>query len=111
MVKVIQAVFAPAGVIALYGTPAVALPAPPAGYVNNILGISHAMTYNSTAYTTATKLLYSSGGAKVMEDDAILAAVANYNSPALKSAAPQTVFSTTQALNVTTDALAAAGNS
>jgi hypothetical protein len=109
--RVSQVVLTPTGIFGLYGTPVAVLPAPPLGFVNNILSISHQMTYVSAAYTTATKLLYSSGGAKVLEDDAVLAATGNYNSPALKSAATQTVFSTTQALNLTTDALAATGNS
>ena len=110
MIQSIQAVLIPANIIASYATPIISLPAPPAGFINNILGISHQST-GGTAYTTATKLIYQSGGLKFMEDDAILAATGSYNSPALKSAATQTIFSTTQAVTVTTDAQAATGTS
>jgi len=110
MIQSIQAVLIPANIIGSYAAPITVLPAPPAGFINNILGISH-QTAGGTAYTTASKLLYSSGGTKFMEDDAVLAATGSYNSPALKSAATQTIFSTTQAVTVTTDALAATGTS
>lgn len=111
MVRTIQAILTPTGIIGSFASPATVLPAPPIGFVNNILGISHQMTYNSAAYTTATKLLYQSGGLKFMEDDSVLASTVNYNSPAIKSNSAQTIFSTTQAVTVTTDALAATGNS
>jgi hypothetical protein len=110
MVQAIQAILAPTNIISSYATPITVLPAPPAGFINNILGISH-QTTGGTAYTTASKLLYSSNGTKFMEDDSILASTGVYNLPAIKSSATQTIFSTTQAVTVTTDAQAATGTS
>ena len=37
-------------VLALHATPIIALAAPPAGYINNIFGVSVRVVYNSVAY-------------------------------------------------------------
>ena len=108
--KVIQ--LTPADVYGLNATPKLVLPAPPFGYVNNILGISHDMTFNSAAYTVATELIYgkmSSGQAFI--DSSVLGSTTNRNLPAAKSTTNQTTFSTTKDFFLTTDAVAAIGDS
>lgn len=112
MTRTAQVILAPATIYALSVTRQIALPTPPAGYVNNILAISHGMTFSSAAYTGATKLIYESkSGVNIFEDSAILPAVADAQTPTLKSQATQGIFSTTEALYVTADGVAAAGNS
>lgn len=112
MVQVIQSIYVPTGVISMFAAPVIVLPAPPAGFINNILGISHDMTFVSAAYTTATKFKYGvSDGSDVYEESNCLPSVLNVNLPALKKNSSQSVFSTTKALYVTTDLLAAAGDS
>lgn len=108
----IQAIYTPTILIGAFATPVKVLPAPPAGFVNNILGISHDMTYNSAAYAVASKIIYGkSDGVWVFEDDNVLGATADYNLPGLKKAATQVPFSTTKDFYMTTDAAATTGNS
>ena len=108
--KLIQ--LTPADIYGLYDTPKLVLPAPPIGYVNNILGISHDMVFNSVAYTGATNMRYGVyiGDAVFIEFN-ILSATSNYSSPISKNDGAQTVFSTTKDLFLTTDAVAADGDS
>ncbi len=112
MIQTLQIILDPATVYTLNATPKIALPAPPAGFVNNILGISHDMAFVSAAYVTATKLIYGvSDSSSVFQDSNVMPAVANVNLPAIKTIATQTVFSTTKDLYVTTDHIAATGDS
>lgn len=112
MVKTIQGILSPAQVYGLHATPKVVLPAPPLGFVNNILGVSDNMVFVSASYTGATKLVYgSSDGSSVFQDENILEATGNYNLPALKTNATQVIFSTSEDFYVTTDSVAAAGDS
>lgn len=112
MTRTEQIILAPATVYALSATRQIALPAPPAGYINNILSVSHGMEFVSAAYTGATKLIYESkSGVNIFEDSAMLPAVADAQAGTLKSQATQGIFGTTEALYVTADAVAAAGDS
>ncbi len=111
-VKMIKAIYTPTVLAGAYAAPVKVLPAPPAGFVNNILGVSHDMTYNSAAYTTASKIIYgASDGINVFEDDNVLGATGDYNLPGIKKVATQLPFSTTKDFYMTTDAAAATGNS
>lgn len=112
MIQVKQVTLSPTIILALYATPVVALAAPPSGFVNNILGISHDMTYVSAAYATATKFKYGvSDGTDVYEELNCLPATANVNLPTVKKLSTQSVFSTTKDFYVTTDAAAITGDS
>lgn len=112
MIKTIQAVYAPATVYALNATPKIVLPAPPTGFVNNILGISHDMTFVSAAYVTATKLVYgTSDSTSVFQDSNVLPATVSVNLPAVKTVAAQIIFSTTKDFYVTADHVGTTGDS
>lgn len=57
-IQVKKVTLSPADIIAAFATPQLMLAAPASGYVNNILSITHDMSYNSAPYTTATTLYY-----------------------------------------------------
>lgn len=112
MTKTIQIILTPAMIFALSVTRRVAIPAPPAGFVNNFFCAAHEMDYGSAAYTGATKLIYESeSGTNILEDSAILPATADKETVALKSQATQGTFSTTKAIYVTADGVGADGDS
>lgn len=113
-VKVKKITYTPANIFAMFATPQVVLSAPAAGYVNNILGISHDMVYNSAVYTVATSLLYgynSSLGSNVYNEPNILITAGDVNLPAGIGIAFNGGYSTTKDFKVTTDAAAATGDS
>ena len=102
----------PTIIYGLNATPKLVLPAPPIGYVNNVLGISHDMTFNSAAYTTASSLIYGKANSgEAFIDSSVLGAISNHNLPASKGNSVQTIFSTTKDFFLTTDAVAATGDS
>lgn len=109
--KLIQ--LTPADIYGLYDTPKLILPAPPIGYVNNILGISHDMEFNSSAYHGGSYFIYGKNteANNVFNGYFILNSTHNINLPALKLDASQSIFSTTKDLFLTTDAVAADGDS
>jgi len=125
MIQVKKIIYTPADIFAMFVTPQLVLPAPPAGQVNNIIGVSHDLVFATLAYTVATKILY---GAIVSANNYsfgefyLLAQIVNYNEQASKANYKQDpsvlspnstdcVFSTTKDFFVTTDLQAAAGNS
>lgn len=55
-----EAIYLQAQILVMGDTPIVALPAPPAGYVNVIFSISHYMVYNGIPYTLGGDISYSS---------------------------------------------------
>src|SRR5882757_5553428 len=58
MIIVKDVSFSSAAIIASFVTPQTALAAPAAGYTRNILGITHAYTKVTTAYTVASAIYY-----------------------------------------------------
>ena len=57
-IQVKKVTYTPADIYALFATPQLVLPAPAAGFVNNILGITHDMEFNTAAYTGAIRFDY-----------------------------------------------------
>lgn len=113
MVQVKQVILDPTNIAALNGTPAIALPKPPIGFINNILAISHNMKYVSSPYSGGSQIIYgSNNGTSVLVDSSVLGATGNYNLPAQKPGSGRpTIFSTTEDFYVTTDAAATGGDS
>jgi hypothetical protein len=114
MIQVKKITYSPADIIAMFVTPQLVLPAPAAGYVNNIIGISHDLVFNTLGYTVATEIWYGwqlSAGTTVFTGRFILDRIANTNIPCLDGQASQTPFSTTKDFYVTTDVQAATGDS
>ena len=112
MTRTAQIILSPATIYALSVTRQIALPAPPTGFINNILAVSHGMTFATGAYTGATKLIYESkSGVNIFEDSVMLPAVADAQAATLKSQATQGIFGTTEALYVTADGVGADGDS
>lgn len=113
-IRVKKVTMNPAYIMGMFATPQIVLPAPAAGYINNILGVSHDMVYNSAAYTVAAAIRYGSTGPGiryVFFDNVILASTVDSNMPIQKFSATLTSFSTTKDFYVTTDAAAATGDS
>ena len=114
MIQVKKVTFTPADIFAMYVTPQLVLPAPPAGMVNNILGVTHDLVFNTLAYTGANSLRYFSN---IAVDDTIitglyeLISIVNRNLPGKQTDGLYLPFSTTKNFYVTTDAQAATGDS
>lgn len=114
MIKVKKKTLTPAQVIACFTVPIIVLDAPASNYVNNILGISHELTFNTAAYTGATHLYYDliRPGVTIIAADSILTAGGDVCYPASKAlSTSQLPTSTTNDLFVTTNAQAATGDS
>lgn len=114
MVVVKKVTLTPAAIVAMFAVPLKVLNAPPANKINNILAISHDMTFATAAYTGALRFYYGNNAAlalKVFFEENTLSSAVNVNLPAQKGIASETVFSTTKDFYVTTDALAATGDS
>lgn len=104
----------PANIYALFAAPQIVLPAPSSGYVNNIVGLSLSMEYNSAAYTTASAFQFgkTAGGVVVVaEDTYCLPATADVNVPVFKGNTSQLPFTTEADFYITTNAAAADGDS
>jgi hypothetical protein len=113
-IKVKKITYTPADIYAMNGAPQLVLAAPAAGYANAILGISHNMVYNSAAYTVAQYLyynIYPGNGANPFEDSYTLQFTNDISIASAKQFAANSVYSTQNALYVTTDAVAATGDS
>ena len=95
----------------MFGTPQLALPAPAAGYTNNIYGITHDLD-KTTADSVASEMYYGRGVADsfyAFFDFWSLQANADLNIPLAKTAgSSDSVFTTTKDLYVTTNSQAAA---
>lgn len=112
MAKTVQVILAPATIFALSVTRVVALPAPPAGFINHILGVSNDMDYGTAPYIGATNLIYESEeGTDIFTDATTLPATADKQVPALKAQATQGLFSTTKALYIKANAVGSVGDS
>ena len=88
MIAVKKITYVPADIFAMNGAPQLVLAAPPAGYVNNILGISHDMTFNSAAYTVATTFRYGAvnlAAGSIFGEDACLGAITDRSVPAWRN--------------------------
>ena len=125
MIKIKKVTYQPADIYAMNAVPQLVLQAPAAGKGRTILGITHDMEFETAAYTGAALLLYGTDPAnwQTFVDTKTLAAVGNINQPALRtsvqdlsgfsgelrhSASP---FTTVKDFYVTTDGLAATGDS
>ena len=114
MIQVKKITYAPSDIYAMFGTPQNVLPAPDAGYVHNILGITHEMTFNTLAYSGASSFHYGVEDLQnipVFTEDRVLAEENNYAQPSLKPDANATPFSTTKDFYVTVDFEATTGDS
>ena len=114
MIKVKKITYTPANIVAMFATPQIVLPAPPSGYVNNIMAISHELVFGTAAYTGGSFLFYDllRPGLTIISDGTMLPAGGNMSLPANKaSASTQLIASTTKNLYVTTDLLCATGDS
>src|SRR3990167_6747404 len=93
--------YSTADVIAMFGTPQLALPAPAAGYTNNIYGITHDLD-KTTADSVASEMYYGRGVAGsfyAFFDFWSLQANADLNIPLAKTAgSSDSVFTTTKDL-------------
>jgi hypothetical protein len=104
----------PAQIYALFVTPYVALAAPPAGYVNNILGVSIDKVYNTLAYAVATTLGFgvrNMPANAVFQDGNVLAGTADYAVAVQNPSGWAGFFSTEEDFIIQTDATATTGNS
>lgn len=113
-IQVKKITYTPADIIAMGTVPQIVLPAPPAGYVNNILGISHEMTFNTASYTIVNILLYSTQTTTanyVFIDDVFLTATSDISLPIQKSIGGQAIFSTIKDFIIYTNGIAATGDS
>ncbi len=113
-IQVKKVTFTPAAVYLLNAVPAIALAAPAAGFVNNILGITEKLVFNSFAYAGATQVyFYPAGGvdSPTFIDSNSLVTVSDEYFPVSKSSDLNTVLSTDAALMITTDAVASVGDS
>lgn len=111
MIQVHQTSITSAQVLLLNTTPIIVLPTPPVGYINNILGVSINLVYNSVAYATHTTLdvydTFASTALAFFSDALVLARTANSNAPFLKQYDPsQGILSTTGSISI----YVAAGN-
>lgn len=114
MIQVKKITYTPANIYAMFATPQMVLPAPPAGFVNNILSVTHDMTFNTLAYTGAVNFRYGltlNNTVYIFIDNQSLAAIYDINYTLLKQSALAVMFSTTKAFYITTNAAAATGNS
>jgi hypothetical protein len=113
MVQVKQCILDPTQIPALFGTPIVGLPAPPVGFINNILGVTHNMKFATAPYSGGSVIIYgANNGTSVFTDSGVLAASSDYNLPSYKTTSGhQTVFSTTEDFMITTDSAATGGDS
>jgi hypothetical protein len=113
MIKVKQVILTPTQIEALYATPLIVLPAPPTGYVNNILSVTERLDFKTTPYTGVIKTMYqsiNSDGNIIFESEVI----ANHTSillPTVKKITNQTILATTDPIYLTTDATATDGDS
>lgn len=99
-------------VTGIFTIPLAVLDAPASGYVNSILGLSHDMVFVSAAYGTASTIIYRTvSGVTIFSDAQVLANASDFNKSVLKTAASMSIFTTTRALYVTTNAQADTGNS
>ena len=113
-IKIKKITYTPANIYAMFATPQIVLPAPPIGYVNNILGITHKMVFNTAAYTIATAFLYgyeAGPNAMVYLDGYSLPSVTNVNQPLSKYTDTTLFISTTEDFYIMTDGAAATGDS
>lgn len=113
-IRVKKITYTPADIFAMNGTPQNVLAAPAAGYVNNILAISHDMVFNSAAYTGATDLIYgydATLGTGLFYDTVSLAALADTVIPCGKITATNPIFTTSRDFYITTNGPAATGDS
>lgn len=114
-IRVKKITYAPADVYAMGAAPQKVLDAPASGYVNNILGVSHDMTYATTQYVVATELRYgntNNNATRVFVDAVVLGSAFNCNLPAVQQTTPARVpFSTTKDFYVTTNGNAILGDS
>jgi hypothetical protein len=113
-IQVKKITYTPADIFAMFVTPQLVLPAPPAGKVNNILAVSHDLVFNTLAYTVATEIWYGlqpSAGVTVFTAPTILDRIANTNIPSKDGQSLQSRFSTTKDFFVTTDSQAVTGDS
>lgn len=114
MIIVKKITLTPADIFALFVTPQIILPAPAAGFVNNIFGITNAMIYNSATYTGMGFFFYyciSIQFDAAFYENFIFAQSFNMTKSAQKSQQAQTLFSTTSDFLLTTDGQAATGDS
>lgn len=114
MIQIKKITFTPADLAAMFVTPQMVIPAPPAGYVNNILAITHELVFNTLAYTGGSDIIYGKSAGNpysIFHDQVSLPAAGDSQTPVTKAQTPQTIFSTTKDFKVTTDALPATGNS
>lgn len=114
MIKVKKVTYTPADIFAMFETPQEVLAAPSEGKVNNVLGISHFMDFQTESYTGGDALQYftkTRANGAVYQEGLILTRASDYNKPAAKGVDHQETFTTEFALLVTTNALCATGNS
>jgi len=113
-IQVKKTVLTPVVVYAMDVTFQTILPAPPAGYVNNILGISGYNDFQSAAYVGATTfyVLPASSNAQVFAiESTLLGSNTTLNSIFDKFSSPQMILSTEGALMLRTDAAGSIGDS
>jgi hypothetical protein len=103
----------PADIYDLHITPKAMVAAPPAGFTNTILAITHTMIFNSLAYATGGTFQYNvdPNNDVVFQDAITLSALYDVNIPVRKSNTANLPFVTTGALYLTTSATATVGNS
>ena len=114
MIQVKKIIYTPANIYAMFATPQIVLAAPPAGYANNILGISHHLIFNTLAYTVATVFTYAKTTNPTYyyaTEVVTLPSVNSINTTLLRNLASATPFTTVEDFKVTTNAAAATGDS
>jgi hypothetical protein len=114
MIKVKKVIYTPADIIAMFAVQQKVLDAPAAGYVRNILAITHDQVYNSIAYIGGNAILYGYNSALttgVFYEQNGFEKAGSYNLAVGKYYGDQTVFSTTKEFYVTTFTQTTAGDS
>lgn len=113
MIKTKQITLIPSQIYGVYATPLIALPAPPTGYVNNILGVTEYLNYNTTQYSGVQQTVYKTLNLpnNTIYLGNILNGAGSVISPVNRQYPDKMILSTTEALYFTTDNEATNGDS
>lgn len=99
--------------MAMFAVPQTLIPAPPAGYVNNIFTPTDNYVFNTTPYSGATRFDFGQNpgtGTAPWVDNGALNNYVDWNFPAEVNGLFGHVFSTTEAFKITTNVAATLGD-
>src|SRR3990172_5130912 len=112
MIQVKKITLTPAQIIASFATPVIILPAPPTNFVNNVLGLSVDMTFNTLAYTGAGFPeidIFSTGVLPVYKETIVLLSTISRDNIFARAIANGNPWTTTKNVKLATSVLMATG--